>query len=238
MFPTNQCFQPRWHFQHDKTGIVRFMTAGKTWIATTITAAACLLAVAISPLAAVSQDPLDVLDSKFLTGQLLIAAPDMSDPRFRNSVIYMVSHDEKGAFGLIINKMLSDEPFEKLMAKDAPPIDTEGRTIRIHFGGPVEFGQIFVLHTPDYVGEDTVVVNDTFAMTPGEDSALLIALAKGKGPRHSILALGYAGWSPGQLESELNAEAWVTTTPDESFVFDKDLTDKWQRAYDRREFTL
>ena len=162
----------------------------------------------------------------------------MSDPRFRQTVIYMVSHDEQGAFGLIINKVLSEEPFEKLMSKDAPPIDTEGRTIRIHFGGPVEFGQGFVLHTSDYVSEHTLVVNDTFAMTPGVDSALLLALAKGKGPRQSILALGYAGWSSGQLESEIDKEAWVTTTADEAFVFDKDPTDKWQRAYDRREFTL
>ena len=75
-------------------------------------------------------------------------------------------------------------------------------------------------------------------MTPGEDSALLLVLAKGTVPRHSILALGYTGWSPGQLESEFNAEAWVTTTFDESFVFDMHLTDKWQRAYDRREFAL
>ena len=214
------------------------MTAGKAWIAVTVTAAACLLAVAISPLAAVGQDPRDAPESKFLTGQLLIAAPGMSDPRFRQTVIYMVSHDEQGAFGLIINKVLSEEPFEKLMSKDAPPIDTEGRTIRIHFGGPVEFGQGFVLHTSDYVSEHTLVVNDTFAMTPGVDSALLLALAKGKGPRQSILALGYAGWSSGQLESEIDKEAWVTTTADEAFVFDKDPTDKWQRAYDRREFTL
>ena len=203
-----------------------------------IAGAACFLALAISPMAAIEQDPLAVPDSKFLTGQLLIAAPDMSDPRFKQSVIYMVSHDEKGAFGLIINKILGEEPIEKLMSRDAPPIDTEGRTIRIHFGGPVEFGQGFVLHTPDYVGEYTVVVNNTFAMTPSEDSALLLALAKGKGPRESILALGYAGWSPGQLESEMNREAWVTTSTDEAFVFDKEVTDKWQRAYDRREFTL
>ena len=218
--------------------MTKVVTAGKAWIAMAIAAAACLLAFAISPMAAVEQNPQDAPSSKFLTGQLLIATPGMSDPRFKQSVVYMVSHDERGAFGLIINKILGEEPVDKLMSKDAPPIDTEGRTIRIHFGGPVDFGQGFVLHTPDYIGDHTVLVNDTFAMTPGEDSALLLALAKGKGPRQSILALGYAGWSPGQLESELNAEAWVTTTTDEAFVFDKELTDKWQRAYDRREFTL
>jgi len=223
--------------------MTRIATAGKAWprkawITTAIAGAACLLAFAIAPMAAVGPGPHEAPGPKFLTGQLLVAPPGMSDSRFKQSVIYMASHDEKGAFGLIINKILGEEPFEKLMSKDAPPIDTEGRTIRIHFGGPVEFGQGFVLHTRDYVSEHTVVVNDTFAMTPGENSALLLALAKGKGPRESILALGYAGWSPGQLESEMNQEAWVTTTTDEAFVFDKELTDKWQRGYDRREFTL
>lgn len=197
-----------------------------------------LMLAAISCLAAVGQAPLDDSHSKFLTGKLLIAAPNMSDPRFKHSVVYMVSHDEQGAIGLIINKLLGEGPIEKLMRKDARPSDTDGRKIRIYFGGPVDLDQGFVLHTPDYTGEYTIVVNDVFAITPGKDSTLLLALANGNGPRKSILALGYAGWSPGQLESEMEQEAWVTATTDEGFVFDDELSGKWRRAYDRRELTL
>jgi len=197
-----------------------------------------LMLVAVACLAAVGKEPQDDPHSKFLTGKLLIAAPNMSDPRFKYSVVYIVSHDEQGAIGLIINKLLGEEPIEKLMSKDAPPIDADGRRIRIYFGGPVDSGKSFILHTPDYTGEYTIVVNDFFAITPGKDSTLLLALAKGKGPRKSILALGYAGWSPGQLESEMEQEAWVTATTDENFVFDNELSGKWRRAYDRREFTL
>ncbi|MCE2492635.1 MAG: YqgE/AlgH family protein [Alphaproteobacteria bacterium] len=207
-------------------------------IAGTVACAVCLLAPAIPPLASSEQGPRSAPHPKFLAGQLLIAAPDMSDPRFEESVIYMVAHDEQGAFGLIINKVLSVEPVSKLRFEGEPPIESSGRTIRIHFGGPVDFGRGFVLHTPDYVGLHTVMVDDVFAMTPGEDTDLMRALAKGEGPRKSILALGYAGWSPGQLESELDREAWVTATTDEAFVFDEDFDGKWRRAYDRREITL
>lgn len=206
-------------------------------------AAAILSLLALPPvmtssLAAIERAPQAPAASPYLTGQLLIAAPGMSDPRFKDSVIYMVIHDEEGAFGLIINKVLGEEPAGKLLPKGEHMDEADDRKIRIHFGGPVDFGRGFVLHTPDYVGGHTIVVNGVFAMTPGEDTALLRALAKGEGPRKSILALGYAGWSPGQLESELNREDWVTATTDESFVFDEDTADKWQRAYDRREFSL
>lgn len=207
-------------------------------IAGTVAGAVCLLAPAIPPLASADQDPRSAPRPKFLTGQLLIATPDMSDPRFEESVIYMIAHDEQGAFGLIINKVLGVEPVSKLRLEGEPPIESSGRTIRIHFGGPVDFGRGFVLHTPDYVGQHTVLVDDVFAMTPGEDADLVRALARGEGPRKSILALGYAGWSPGQLESELDREAWVTATTDEAFVFDEDFDGKWRRAYDRREITL
>ncbi len=208
------------------------------WIAAPVAAAVCLSALAVPPLAAVGHDPEGAPGTGFLTGRLLIAAPDMSDPRFRESVIYMVAHDEQGAFGLIVNKVLGTESLSSLRFEGEPPIESDGRAVRIHFGGPVEFGRGFVLHTPDYVGERTVVVGRAFAMTPGEDADLVRALARGEGPRASILALGYAGWAPGQLESELDREAWVTAAADEAFVFDEDFKGKWRRAYDRRELTL
>lgn len=203
-----------------------------------VVAAACLVVHSVTSMAAVDRDPHAAPEAHFLTGQLLIAAPEMSDPRFKNSVIYMISHDEQGAFGLIINKVLGEESVAKLLFEGEAPVDPDGRTIRVHFGGPVDFGRGFVLHTPDYIGDHTLLVNDLFAMTPGEDAALLRALAKGEGPRNSILALGYAGWAPGQLESEINQEAWFTATTDEDFVFDEELHDKWERAYERRGFSL
>lgn len=203
-----------------------------------VAGAVCFLTLAVSPLAAVGEDPGAAPDARFLTGRLLVAAPDMSDPRFEESVIYMVAHDEQGAVGLIVNKVLGMEPIGKLGFDGEPPTGENGRVIRIHFGGPVDFGRGFVLHTPDYIGEHTIVVDGSFAMTPGEDADLVRALARGEGPRESILALGYAGWAPGQLESELDREVWVTATTDEAFVFDEHFDSKWRRAYDRREFTL
>ena len=140
--------------------------------------------------------------------------------------------------GFIVNKPAPNLRFASLLEQLGIESGPPQRDIRIHFGGPVDFGRGFVLHTPDYVGQHTVMVDDVFAMTPGEDADLMRALAKGEGPRKSILALGYAGWSPGQLESELDREAWVTTTTDEAFVFDEDFDGKWRRAYDRREITL
>ena len=153
------------------------------WIAAPVAAAVCLSALAVPPLAAVGHDPEGAPGTGFLTGRLLIAAPDMSDPRFRESVIYMVAHDEQGAFGLIVNKVLGTESLSSLRFEGEPPIESDGRAVRIHFGGPVEFGRGFVLHTPDYVGERTVVVGRAFAMTPGEDADLVRALARGEGPR-------------------------------------------------------
>lgn len=227
--------------RHGSHSTARTGSRAGAWNATSAAAVAgalCLLALAVSPLAAVGEKPETAPDTGFLTGRLLIAAPDMSDPRFEESVIYMVAHDEQSAFGLIVNKVLGVEPVGKLRFERELPTEESGRLIRIHFGGPVDFGRGFILHTPDYIGEHTVVVNDSFAMTPGEDADLVRALVKGEGPRGSIVALGYAGWAPGQLESELARDAWVIATADEAFVFDEDFNGKWRRAYDRREFTL
>tara|TARA_Y100001960_G_scaffold195401_1_gene204551 strand:+ start:1244 stop:1681 length:438 start_codon:yes stop_codon:yes gene_type:complete len=133
-----------------------------------------LILITIFSLAAVGQASQKNPQNRFLTEKLLTASPDMSGRRFKHSVVY-------------------EEPVEKLLSNEAPPINADGQKIRIHFGGPVDFGESFVLHTPDYTSEHTVIINSIFAITPGKDSALILSLAKGKGPRKSILALGYAG---------------------------------------------
>jgi putative transcriptional regulator len=166
-------------------------------------------------------------DEGYLTGQLLVAMPNMSDPRFSRSVIYMCVHNENGAMGLVVNRTVESLTFPELLQQleiDAP------QPVRhpVHFGGPVESGRGFVLHSGDYVQEGTIMVDDDIALTATID--ILRAIANGEGPRHSILALGYAGWGPGQLDGELQANAWLHVPADEVLLFDPDNDNKWQRA--------
>jgi putative transcriptional regulator len=164
-----------------------------------------------------------------LTGQLLIAMPGMPDPRFEHSVIYVCSHSDEGAMGLIVNKPSADVSFGNLL--DQLSIDSPGDVadISVHFGGPVEIGRGFVLHSPDFRSDmATLKVNDAFAMTGTLD--VLENIAIGKGPIKRLIALGYAGWGPGQLESEIAANGWLTCAATMALVFDTEDTDKWQAA--------
>jgi putative transcriptional regulator len=163
-----------------------------------------------------------------LTGQLLVAMPQMSDPFFDHSVVYLCAHgQEDGAMGLVINKKLDtltiDELYAQLKIEPAVPSNRP-----VHFGGPVAPGQGFVLHSPDYREDSTVSIGDEFAMTATID--ILYAQSKGEGPRHGLVALGYAGWGPGQLEAEIGANGWLLVAADTSLVFDTNDDGKWQRA--------
>ncbi|HTT78103.1 MAG TPA: YqgE/AlgH family protein [Stellaceae bacterium] len=166
---------------------------------------------------------------KSLTGQLLIAMPQMTDPRFARSVVYVCAHSGgEGAMGLVVNKLLASLTMDELLSHlnlDAPRLD---RPRPVHFGGPVEPGRGFVLHTPDYHEEATLLVGDGFAVTATLE--ILRALGRGEGPRRSLLALGYAGWAPGQLDAEMQANGWLSAPADGDLVFADDLTAKWQRA--------
>lgn len=169
----------------------------------------------------------DVVTS--LTGQLLVAMPQMGDPRFARSVIYVCTHSgEAGAMGIVINKVLGaltlTELFEQLQ------IESGGFAQRrpVHFGGPVEPGRGFVLHTADYHDEATLPVKGNIAVTATLD--IMRAIGRGRGPRHSLFALGYAGWAPGQLDAEIQANGWLSVAADEAIVFDPDHDGKWQRA--------
>jgi putative transcriptional regulator len=166
---------------------------------------------------------------KSLTGQLLIAMPQMTDPRFNRSLIYVCAHSGgEGAMGLVVNKLLASLTMDELLSHlklDPPRLN---RPRPVHFGGPVEPGRGFVLHTPDYREEATLVIRDGFAVTATLE--ILRAIGRGEGPRRSLLALGYAGWAPGQLDAEMQANGWLSAPADADLVFADDLDAKWQRA--------
>ncbi len=165
---------------------------------------------------------------RFLTGQLLIAMPAMEDPRFSGSVIYLCAHTEEGAMGLVINRPLARPSFEELLRQlEIVPVPP-ARHIRLWAGGPVDNGRGFVLHTADWTGEGSLRVNEQLALTASLD--VLKAIAEGGGPREGLLALGYAGWGPGQLETELAQNAWLTVPAPEALVFDAGHDTKWRRA--------
>jgi putative transcriptional regulator len=172
-----------------------------------------------------------------LAGRLLVATPDLEDPNFRRTVVYMIHHDDGGAMGLVVNRVLGTGPLDKMLEGLGLDPRGEGRIdIEVHYGGPVEAGRVFMLHTPDYRVDETVVVSDLAAVTVAP--AILEDIAAGHGPRRSMFALGYAGWAADQLEDELTAGAWVVVEADEALLFDQQSDTKWQRAFDRRGIDL
>ncbi len=164
-----------------------------------------------------------------LAGKLLIAMPGMGDPRFEHSVVFMCAHSPDGAMGLIVNKPAPDLSFGQLLDQLGITQSDRSRDIRIHLGGPVEHVRGFVLHSGDYAGQGTTMhVDDRFGMTATLD--ILQALAEGAGPARSILALGYAGWGPGQLEAEILSNGWLTCEASDDLVFTAPDARKWEGA--------
>ena len=171
----------------------------------------------------------------YLDGQLLVAMPIMTDRRFARSVIYMCAHSAEGAMGLIINQRASHISFSELMKQlsimpeTADEVEIELEDMDVHVGGPVETQRGFVLHSADYyVADSTLPIDDGVSLTATID--ILKAIAGGKGPDRAILALGYAGWRPGQLESEIAANGWLHCPADADLLFDRDLEQKYERA--------
>jgi len=163
-----------------------------------------------------------------LTGQLLIAMPQMEDPRFEHSVVFLFSHSpDDGAMGVIINKTIEGLTEGELFAH----LEIEAAAVSlqpVHFGGPVGPELGFVLHSAEYHEKGTTGIGDDFALTTSFD--VLKAMSKGEGPRRRLLALGYAGWGPGQLEAELQDNGWLLVAADTDLVFAADDGAKWQRA--------
>lgn len=166
--------------------------------------------------------------SGYLTGQVLIAMPQMEDPRFARSVVYLCAHTAEGAMGLVLNKLVENVSFPDLLEQLNIRSGNVEHEIHVHFGGPVETGRGFVLHTADYVQDATLMIDKRVALTATVD--ILKAIAEGSGPDHSLLALGYAGWAPGQLEQEIQANGWLSCPADDELVFGGPLDDKWERA--------
>lgn len=172
-----------------------------------------------------------------LAGQLLVAAPELEDPNFRETVVYVLHHDRAGAMGLVINRVLGTGPLDRMLeGLGIAPNGESHLDLRVYYGGPVQPAQGFMLHSPDYHAADTVDVSDIAALTTSPE--VLRDIAAGKGPRRSLFALGYAGWGPGQLENELAAGAWFVVEPDATLLFDEQTETKWQRAFDRRGIDL
>lgn len=167
-----------------------------------------------------------------LSGKLLIAMPGMGDPRFEKSVVYICAHGDEGAMGLIINKPTPDLMFADLLEQlGIPQGDAAGPSggQPIHFGGPVETARGFVLHSSDYaIADATLTIDPVFAMTATRD--ILADMARGQGPVKSLLALGYAGWAPGQLEAELQQNGWLVTDAAPEIVFAEENGSKWKAA--------
>jgi putative transcriptional regulator len=164
----------------------------------------------------------------YLTGQLLIAMPSIGDPRFERTVIYLCAHSADGAMGLVINKLVDEIDFDELLEQLGVDAEDPHQGMHVHFGGPVETGRGFVLHTTDYRQDSTLVVNDDVALTATID--ILRSIAGGKGPRRCLFALGYAGWSAGQLDEEIQANGWLHVPADLPLIFDADVDSKWSQA--------
>lgn len=154
--------------------------------------------------------------------------PSIGDPRFERTVIYMCAHSADGAMGLIVNKLADEIDFDELLEQLGVETDSPHSEIRVHVGGPVETGRGFVLHTADYHQESTLMVSEEIGLTATID--ILRAIAGGRGPARCLLALGYAGWSAGQLDGEIQANGWLHVPADLSLVFDAAEDDKWTRA--------
>lgn len=173
----------------------------------------------------------------FLDGHILIAMPNMADERFARSLVYLCAHSSEGAMGIILNQLAPSPTFEDLLEQlDIVPrmrgSEASGelaKQIRVHNGGPVESGRGFVLHSSDYFLENaTLPISDAVALTTTLE--ILKAIADGRGPEKALLALGYAGWAPGQLEQEIQDNGWLICAADNSLLFDPHLETKYDRA--------
>jgi putative transcriptional regulator len=172
--------------------------------------------------------PARLTEEKSLAGQVLIAMPSLTDPRFAQSVVYMCAHTHDGAMGIVINRPLSNPSFEELLRQLKVDPVPPAREIRLCKGGPIDNARGFVLHTSDWTDSASLKVDDTLALTASLD--ILKAIATGGGPRQSLLALGYSGWGPGQLDAEMQNNAWLSAPADLDVIFDNDHDTKWRRA--------
>jgi putative transcriptional regulator len=172
----------------------------------------------------------------YLDGQMLIAMPTMRDERFARSLIYICAHSSDGAMGIVVNQPAANVKFPDLLvqlevipAKDLIQLPSSAETVNVLKGGPVETGRGFVLHSADFFIENsTLPIDDGICLTATLD--ILKAIARGRGPESAVLALGYAGWAPGQLETEIQENGWLNCDADSELIFGRDIEHKYEMA--------
>jgi len=169
-----------------------------------------------------------VKGSPYLGGQLLVATPNLIDPNFSKSVVLMVEHDSGGAFGLIVNRLYGSGPLKDLIIGLGFDAKTAEGDVSVRFGGPVERGQVFIVHGSDYEISDTIKISPGVSVT--NHSQIIEDLAAGAGPQDRMVVLGYAGWSAGQLDSEFARGDWISMSVDKDIVFLRDIDAIWERA--------
>ena len=164
-----------------------------------------------------------------LTGQLLISMPSLQDERFFKTVIYLCAHSKDGAMGIIINKKIDYDLYPDLLEQLGIDKPLDNKKLFIRYGGPVESGRGFILHSDEIIQKESLTIDSGIALT--STAEFFENLSKGKGPKNSIFALGYAGWGAGQLEKEIIANSWMTLSTDSKFLFDEEVNNKWSQAY-------
>ena len=175
-------------------------------------------------------------DGDYLDGQMLIAMPVMDDERFQRSVIYVCAHSSEGAMGIIVNRPAGSIDFPGLLMQldiikkgERITLPEDAEAMKVLRGGPVETGRGFVLHSSDFfIKDSTLPIDEEISLTATLD--ILKAIATGAGPKRAILALGYAGWAPGQLENEIQHNGWLHCPADTDLVFGRDVDGKYERA--------
>ena len=165
-----------------------------------------------------------------LTGQIIIALPNMQDYRFYKSVIYICAHSSEGAMGIIINKSLEIDLYPNLLKELGIDKAQLKQKILFNYGGPVETGRGFVLHSDDFIKDESIHIDRGVALTG--TSNIFYDLSKGIGPKISMLALGYTGWGPGQLDKEITNNGWMLSSTNSNFIFDGETNKKWEKAYE------
>jgi putative transcriptional regulator len=171
-----------------------------------------------------------------LVGQLLVASPDMGDPRFNHAVILIVQHSQDGALGIMINRPIGEQPVAKLLAAIGQDATGVSGSVRVFAGGPVEPWVGFVVHSAEYHRPQTTDVDGRVAVTSSPD--VLRDIGHNAGPHKNLVAFGYAGWGPGQLENELAQHAWFTIPEDPKLIFDEDREKVWDDAKARETIPL
>ncbi len=172
-------------------------------------------------------------DELHLVGWFLVATPTMGDPRFKETVVYMIGHGRDGALGLVINRPVAEGPLSDLLKGLGRDAGAAKGNVTVHYGGPVEIEKLFILHSNDYAGQNTRFVGNGLGVT--SDTDILRTIAAGKGPRQKLFIFGYSGWGPGQLEAEIESGAWFAIPAETSLIFNGEPDKIWERALAKRK---